>query len=431
MGLFIVILKTKMKALARKIVASVLWWQVKRLQKKNNFKVVVVAGSVGKTSTKLAIAKVLAAKFKVQHQEGNYNDLVTVPLIFFGRSEPGLFNPLAWLATFLANELTIRRAYPYRIVVTEAGSDHPGNLAEFRGRLKGEIGVLTGIAPEHMEMFGSMEAVAKEELTIAELASLVIANKDLAGEHLAGRDFLTYSITDRADYQLAGIRFDNSGSSFDILAGGAKLLSASHEAISEPQLYFALAAAAVGEKLGLSAAEIKAGLARIKPFAGRMQTLPGINDSLIIDDTYNASPEAVKVAILTLYRLQAAQKIALLGNMNELGEYSAQAHREVGQLCDPKQLDLVVTLGPDANKYIAKEAKARGCEVISTDSPYQAGELIKSRLKSGALILAKGSQNRVFAEEAVKVLLANPADQTKLVRQSSAWLKTKRKMFGS
>lgn len=420
-----------MKPLARRIVAAILWWQVSRLRKKNDFKIVAVAGSVGKTSTKIAIAKVLAQKYKVQFQDGNYNDLVTVPLIFFGSAEPGLFNPLAWLATFIKNEKRLRQAYPYEIVVVETGSDQPGDLAEFKHRLKAEIGVLSGIAPEHMEMFKTMEAVAEEELTLADFSSLVIANKDLVGnDYLAQRDFLTYSLSAPADYQLVNTRFDNEGSNFDILAGGTKLLSARHDSISEPQLYFALAAVAVAEKLGLSPAEIEAGLEQIKPVAGRMQTLPGINGSTIIDDTYNASPEAVKAALLTLYRLQASQKIALLGNMNELGDYSEQAHREVGQLCDPKQLDMVVTLGPDANKFIAEEAKAKGCRVESCNTPYEAANFIKSNLQQGGLILAKGSQNGVFAEEAVKQLLANPSDAARLVRQSPKWMKIKNRMFG-
>lgn len=418
-----------MKALARRIVAEILWWQVYRLRRKHDFKVVAVAGSVGKTSTKLAIAKVLSQKYKVQFQDGNYNDLVTVPLIFFGQPQPSLLNPLAWLVTFLKNEATIRRNYPYELVVVEVGSDRPGNLSEFKRYLVAEIGVLAGIAAEHMEMFKTMAAVAKEELTLADFSSLVIANKDLSGGYLENRDFLTYSLTGAADYQLANVKFEDQGSSFDIMAGGQRLLSARHEAISEPQLYFILAAAAVAEKLGLSPSEIEAGLSQIKPVAGRMQTLAGVNDSKIIDDTYNASPEAMKAALLTMYRLKAPQKIALLGNMNELGEYSEQAHREVGQLCDPKELDLVVTLGPDANAFIAEEAKKPGCEVVSFDNPYAAGKFIKSKIQPGALILAKGSQNKVFAEEAVKVLLANPADAAKLVRQSKTWLSIKAKNF--
>lgn len=207
------------------------------------------------------------------------------------------------------------------------------------------------------------------------------------------------------------------------------LLSAQHEAIAEPRLYAVAGAVAVARELGMAPSEIKAGLDKLKPVAGRMQKLAGINGSIIIDDTYNASPPAMKAALDTLYRLDAPQKIAVLGNMNELGNYSQAAHEEIGSYCDPKKLDLVITLGPDANKYLAPAAEAKGCKVQQFDDPYSVGEYLKSIIKNGALILVKGSQNRVFAEEAVKLLLADPKDAKKLVRQSEAWLKIKAKDF--
>lgn len=418
------------KQIARRIVAMILWRQVKKLRKRNDFKVVAVAGSIGKTSTKLAIAKVLSQKYRVQFQEGNYNDLVTVPLIFFGSSQPSLYNPLAWLRTFAANAKQLKQDYPFDVVVVEVGTGYPGNIAEFKPYLMAEIGVISGIAPEHMEFFKTLDNVAEEELTTADFCSLVIANKDLsAAKYIKGRDFLTYSLEGEADYSLAKIKFSDDGTSFDFLASGQKILSADHEAVSEPQLYFALAALAVGLKMGLSADELKFGLDQIKSAPGRMQVLAGVEDSRIIDDTYNASPEAVKASLLTLYRMKAPQKIALLGNMNELGEYSNQAHKEVGEMCDPEKVDLVVTLGPDANKIIAPTASKNGCEVHSFDSPYEAGDFIRSRIKSGALILAKGSESHVFAEEAVKKLLASPADSAKLVRQSEKWMKIKNSNF--
>src|SRR5579862_699416 len=263
-----------MKAIARRLVAEILWHQVRALRKHNDFKVVAVAGSVGKTSAKLAIARVLAQKYKVQYQDGNYNDLVTVPLIFFGANQPSLFNPFAWLHTFASNAKKIRQEYPYDIVVVEVGTDYPGNLAEFKRYLSAEVGVIAGIAPEHMELFKSLDSVAHEELTLADFSSLVIVNKDLsAAKYIKGKDFLTYSLSGNGDFGLTNVMFSNNGASFDFIASGQKIMSANHQAISEPQLYFALAALAVGLKLGLSTAELKAGLDQIKPAPGRMQTL--------------------------------------------------------------------------------------------------------------------------------------------------------------
>ena len=380
-----------MKHLAKSAVAAVLGWQVRRLYKKNDFKVVAVAGSVGKTTTKLAIAKVLSRKYRVQYQEGNYNELVSVPLIFFGRSLPSLFNPFSWLLIFVQNELALLKKYPYDVVVVEIGTDGPGQLDSLGKYLKVELGVLSAITPEHMQFFDDLDAVAHEELAITRLSSLTLINKDMvAQKYLPDSNILTYAIKSTADYQLAGIKITSGKSQFSFVAGSKIIFEANHEITSEPLLYSILAACAVGQKLGMEAAELKQAIGSVKPFAGRMQILSGIKNSKILDDSYNASPAAVEAALNTLYANPAPQKIALLGNMNELGKYTAEAHTAIGQMCDPKKLDLVVTLGPDANKYLAPAAAARGCRVEKFDDPYKAGDFIAGQIKDGALILVKG-----------------------------------------
>ena len=111
--------------------------------------------------------------------------------------------------------------------------------------------------------------------------------------------------------------------------------------------------------------------------------------------------------------------------MNELGSYAREAHEIVGAYCDPSKLDLVVTVGRDAKRWLAPQAKARGCQVHSFDNPFAAGAFVRKRLKTKAVILVKGSQNGVFTEEVVKLLLAHPADAEKLVRQSKQWMRVK------
>jgi UDP-N-acetylmuramoyl-tripeptide--D-alanyl-D-alanine ligase len=190
-----------------------------------------------------------------------------------------------------------------------------------------------------------------------------------------------------------------------------------------------VAAGAVGIRLGLSAGEVALGMARIRPVAGRMQLLKGLEGSLLIDDTYNSSPQAAIAALNTLYTFPSEQRIAILGSMNELGDYSKQAHEEVGLTCDPAKLDCVVTIGAEAEQYLAPAAASRGCQVKSFASPYEAGAFVHKILHPGAVVLAKGSQNRIFAEEALKVLLADGEDVHKLVRQSQRWLDKKAKQF--
>lgn len=419
------------KQAARGFVCGVMEWQVRQLRARHHFKVVAVAGSVGKTSTKLAIAELLGQSLRVRHQTGNYNDRVTVPLVFFGLSEPSLYNPFAWVKAFGASQSEIALPYPYDVVVVELGTDGPGQMADF-AYLKPDITVVTSVAPEHMEYFHDLDRVAAEELNVFEYSKRVLVNgDDIAGRYLAGREFLEYSLTsEQAQYRAHAKARGLKGQTLHVHMPKAEI-DADIVYLGAHGAKTALAAAAVADMLGLKKDAIAKGLPALAPFSGRMQVLPGIKDSTLIDDTYNASPLAVKAALDVLYAAKTNQRIAILGSMNELGEYSRAAHHEVGEYCDPKKLDVVVTIGEVAKKWLAPAARARGCTVHSFMSPYDAGAYVSGKLQKGGVVLAKGSQNGVFAEEALKPLLANPEDASKLVRQSPYWLKRKSQQFPS
>jgi UDP-N-acetylmuramoyl-tripeptide--D-alanyl-D-alanine ligase len=418
-----------MKSALKKLVASILGSQLKRLRKKNRIFVIAVAGSIGKTSTKLALAHVLSQTYRVQYQEGNYNDFVTVPLIFFGRKLPNIYNPFSWLLVFLRNEAVIAKKYPYHIVVVELGSDAPGQMAQFSKYLVADIGVLTAIVPEHMANFADLNAVASEELEMRKFTTKIFANKDLVPPEYLGHlpsTTVTYGINQPADIQLTNIRWNGGeDATFDIVYGGITFLHGEHELVTEPQLYSICAAVSVGTELDMTTSAVDKGIRSIKPVNGRMQHLNGLSGALILDDSYNASPEAVIGALDTLYRMNASQKIAILGNMNELGKYSEKEHARIGEYCDPHELSFIATIGPDANKYLAPAAAARGCLVKTFESPIDAGRFVKERLRQDTVVLVKGSQNGVYAEEAAKQLLALPADASKLVRQSRYWMRIK------
>ncbi len=422
-----------MKKLAKKIVVAQLARYLGMLRENNDFKVVAVVGSIGKTSTKFAIAKVLQEKYRVQFQEGNYNDPVTVPLVFFGLSEPSLFNPFAWLKTLMQIRKLVKTPYLYDVVVVELGTDGPGQMSEFAQYIDTDITVVSAITPEHMEFFASLDEVAIEELSVADFSHELIVNSDLTDakylEELKNK-VDKYGRGPEADYVLGDISFEYDTARFSIVHQAKTFVSEEIKAVSVAELYSAAAAAIVGKKVGLSTSQISSGIKKLVPVSGRMQRLQGINNSLIIDESYNASPVAVKAALDSLYELKAPQKIAILGNMNQLGDTSQAAHIEVGEYCEPNQLDLIVTIGPDANKYLAPSAEKKGCVVKTFNNPYEAGSYVKSNLKEGAIVLAKGSQNGVFVEEAIKQFLANPHDQELLVRQSNEWLKKKQKQFG-
>ena len=423
--------RSKLKKLGRAVVCRTLERQVKRLRAKREFKVIAVAGSVGKTSTKAAIAKTLeAASLRVAWQAGNYNDRVTVPLIFFNQDEPSILNVLAWLRIFWQNSRMMRRPYPYDVVVVELGSDGPGQMQHF-SYTQPDIAVLTAIMPEHMAYFGTLDAVAAEELDMLRYSKQALINiDDTPAKYLEGRQFMSYGLDGKADYQvLAWRQLELEDGVMTIaLPDGARLEAAS-AIVGKQGVKIVLAAAAAAHMAGLTQDDIAKGVAGIKPFAGRMQILEGIHDSILIDDTYNASPPAVKAALDVLYATKAPQRIAILGSMNQMGDYSPDAHREVGAYCDAGKLDLVVTIGSDAETYLAPAAREAGCEVQSFASPYQVSEFVKSRLKAGGIVLAEGSQDGVFAEEALKALLKHPKDQSRLVRQSAHWMKIKREQF--
>jgi UDP-N-acetylmuramoyl-tripeptide--D-alanyl-D-alanine ligase len=417
------------KRFGRAVVCMILESQVRRLRRRHHFTVVAVAGSIGKTSTKLAIADLLGQNLRVRHQVGNYNDRVTVPLVFFGQREPSLFNILAWLSVIGTNNAEIAFPYPYDVVVVELGTDGPGQMEQF-AYLKPDITVVTAVTPEHMEFFADLDAVAAEELTVFDYSKQVLVNgDDIAGAYLAGRTFSEYSVTSKqAQYHASAKPNGLQGQKLTItLPKGT--LTTEVKYIGQQGAKFALAASAVASLLGQKPAVIADGLPQLAPFSGRMQVLPGIKGTTLIDDTYNASPVAVKAALDVLYAAKTSQRIAILGGMNELGDYSAEAHQEVGAYCDSKKLNLVVTIGADAKKWLAPAARESGCEVRSFVSPYAAGKFVSGKLKKGAIVLAKGSQNGIFAEEAIKPLLEHPGDADKLVRQSAYWLRRKQAQF--
>jgi UDP-N-acetylmuramoyl-tripeptide--D-alanyl-D-alanine ligase len=420
------------KKAGRAFVCTMLEWQVRQLRVRHHFKVVAVAGSVGKTSTKTAIAELLGQNKRVRWQKGNYNDRVTVPLVFFGVKEPSLFNIFAWIKVFGITQSEIAMPYPFDIVVVELGTDGPGQLADF-AYLKPDLTVITAIVPEHMEYFGTLDAVAKEELAVFDYSKKVLVNgDDIAAEYLAGREFLEYSLTsEQAQYRAVRTHKNSAdGQTLDLVLSRGKTAQASVQFLGEQGAKIVLAAAAVADMLGVSKAEITKGLPELRPFSGRMQLLPGVKSSRLIDDTYNSSPIATNAALDVLYSSRSEQRIAILGSMNELGAYSKAAHHEVGEHCDPKKLDVVVTIGTDAKKWLAPAARAAGCTVHTFMNPYDAGEYVANKLRKGSVVLAKGSQNGVFAEEALKVLLENPADADKLVRQTVHWMTRKAKQFG-
>lgn len=420
------------KSIAKSLLCAVLELQVEQLRRKHpRVKIVAVVGSMGKTSTKLAVAQTLRSSgLRVQYQSGNYNDRLTVPLVVFGHDLPSLTNLVAWFRIWQANRQIIKGIYPFDVIVLELGTDGPGQIAKF-AYLNPDLSIVTAVSPEHMEFFGSLKAVAKEELTVKSFSRQLLVNiDDIAPKYLPKFNCKTYSLADKkADYQADGKDFGLLGQDLQIRQAGNKWGTARIAYLGSQGRKIVLAAAAAADLLGVAKADIMEAISQLEPFSGRMQLLEGIKDSTIIDDTYNAAPAAVEAALQVLERTDAPQRIAVLGSMNELGDFSVEAHRTIGASINASRISLVVTVGQAASDYLAPAAKANGCLVVSFLDPREAGQYVKKSLKQGGLVLFKGSQNGVFAEEAIKSILEEPADAIKLVRQSPYWMGLKSQQF--
>lgn len=398
-------------------------------------KLVVVTGSVGKTGTKVAIASVLAEAYRVRLHEGNHNTHMSVPLALMGIKYPENVHSYAeWRAVFKAAKLRIKGPRDTDVIVQELGTDHPGDIIRFSRYLRPDIAVVTAVSDEHMEFFGSLEAVAAEELAVAGFSGLTVVNRDDISSDFAKyantQSITTYGLGEGAEYQLEVVPANPlEGRTAHLHSPEWEDIPLNTQLIGDHSLKAVAAAAAVGAKLGLTSEQVAIGVSKLKPTPGRMQVLRGLKETVLIDDTYNASPLAVEAALKTLYDVPAKQKIAILGSMNELGSLSAQLHERAGSLCDPSQLEWVVTIGEEAEKYLAPAAKKRGCQVRSFRSPYDAGGFVNGVMQEGAVVLAKGSQNGVFAEEALKVLLHATEEEKTLVRQTPEWLAKKQAQF--
>lgn len=409
---------------------------IKKYFKKYHPILIAVVGSVGKTTTKMAIGTALASNFRVQLETENHNTPLSVPLAIMGVKYPPyelVHSVKTWRQVFKAMRQRINAPQGVDVIIQELGTDHPGDLAVFKKYLRPDIAVVTSVSPEHMENFpGGLADVAKEELSVASFADYTIVNHDDIDS-----SFAQYAdTTNLTDYGIEGgeYRLEITGGSpltgyqvnfYTPESGDQVAASTTLHLVGNHMLKAALAAFVVGSRLNVPMTTLMANLSQIVPVSGRMNALAGRNETTLLDDTYNSSPVAAIAALKTLYQIPAPQRIAILGSMNELGAYSAEAHQQVGQFCDPMMLDWVLTIGDQANQYLAPAAEKRGCQVRAFADPVSAGTFASQMLKKGAVVLIKGSQNNVFAEEATKILLDNSEDRDKLVRQDDYWMNKK------
>ena len=428
-----------MKSFLRRIFTVIFTHQAQKILKKYDVKVVVVVGSIGKTSTRQAISTILSHKYRLKLQDDNYNVPISIPFVITDQKIPTpIHNALGWFRAWQKGQQILKNGFDYDLLVLEYGIDYIGEMKLFAPICEPDYTVVSAVAPEHMEFFKTLDSVAREELSVSQFAKKLLINdqtveRQYVEKYVAGDAQVSYYGSDSSlDYQEVIKRQDDGFYHLKVLdKAGHVICACPTQMVAKHSLNALTAACVVASQFGMTRSDIEKALRSYQNPKGRMRVYRGVNDSTIIDDTYNSSPVAAIAALEALGEFTAKKRIALLGNMNELGDFSAEAHKQVGQACKPNKLDLVVTLGPDANRYLAPVAKIQGCRVITSSSPYEAAEIIKNELIGGSVVLAKGSQNKVYAEEAVKELLKNPKDKDSLVRQSPEWLAKKEQSFAN
>lgn len=440
-----------MKTALKQIVVSLLTWEARLVLKKYKPKIIGVTGNIGKTSTKDAIFSVVSQHYSARKSVKSYNGELGVPLTVLGRTSAwsGWVSVFGWLAVIFAglHLLLVKHPYPEWLVL-EVGADRPDDIRRIAAWLPCDIVVMTTIPeiPVHIEFFKDKQELVNEKFSLpltVGAGGTVIINADDSYQHELLKKIseraetdrprvITYGQSELADLSAReiSIRYDDSGSrrwpsglGFSLVVADQRLPVNLAGVIGRHHIYVILPAFAVARVLNLSLLEASAALSKHEASPGRLRPLPGIKDTLIIDDSYNASPDAVKAALETLRAVETTgRRIAILGDMMELGSYTIEAHRQIGELV-VGACDYLVAVGLRA-RFIVEGAKGNGfpAEKIGLfDEARAAGRWLQNFIEPGDVILVKGSQS-VRLERVVEEIMAQPENKEKLlVRQEKGW----------
>ncbi len=338
--------------------------------------VIAVGGSNGKTSTKEILGTVLGQRFETLLSEASFNNDIGVPLTLLRLSES------------------------HETAVLEVGSNHPGELQPLLKLVRPRYGVLTSIGREHLEFFGDLEGVIEEEGALAEALppeGCLFANGDIKGlDAIRARcraAVITVGEGEACDWHIGDIRIDERGTIFEVISPKGDWSGTYHvNLLGHQNARNAALAIALAAELGLSREELDQGLQCCRPASMRMemQILGGVR---IINDAYNSNPDSLLAALETMGLFPVkGKRIAVLGDMAELGQASESAHTEAGQLAARLGLNGLVTVGRWADTT-ARAAQAAGlANVAAFDDITMAGSTLAKKLKPGDAVLIKGSR---------------------------------------
>jgi len=370
--------------------------KVKFLQKVKHqqLDIVGITGSAGKSSTLFACQAVLSPNLKVKTNDG-YNSESGLPLSIIGLKIKD-YNLFSWLKIiFLAPLKFLINWQSYQVLILEMGIDSaswPHNMDYLLSVVKPNISIFLNVSSVHLLSFDSLDQIAIQKAKLVNQSQIAIINSQdkLVKKYIQNKNIINLTPTK--------IKFNNFylpdvyQISFGAALSLAQIFNINYQqAIKNIQANFTLP-------------------------PSRSSILEGIKKTTIIDSSYNSSPLACSELLKFLSGFKG-KKIAVLGDMRELGPQSPNEHQKIYNLA-VKSADLIISVGPETQKYFGNKSQ----KFLNW---WTAAEFLKETIQGGETILVKGSQNTIFLEELVKSILKNPFDFSKLCRQSPYWLRTK------
>jgi len=342
-----------------------------------------ITGSTGKTTTKEAIAHVLSRRFRVLKSEGNFNNHFGLPLMLL-KLEP-----------------------EHDIAVIEVGMSHAGEIAALAAIAKPEVGVVTNVAPVHLEFFNSIADIARAKYELVQSlppGGTAILNVDDEYVSQFGRDFhgkvVSFGINRPADIAAENIESRGVfGSRFDVVVNGHRE-TAVLQLVGLHNIYNALAAVAVALERGLTPSEAVGALASLAPADKRGQVVQVANIT-VINDCYNSNPKALDAMVDTLASTSATRRIVVAGEMLELGPQAAELHRGSGSHMAQNKIHMLLGVRGLAGEMVAA-ARAGGLRAEFVETPEQAGEWLARETRDGDVVLLKASRG-VKLEKALEI----------------------------
>ena len=403
--------------------------------------VIGITGSIGKTSAKEALELVLSSKYRVRSTYKNYNNEIGLPLTIIGSTSKGK-NIFSWFLVFIKAIYIIifkPKSYP-DVLVLEMGVDKPGDLDYLCKIAKPSIGIVTSVSYAHIEFFGSLGEIKKEkEALIRSLDSSGTAilnydnelSKDMSRASKA--KVLSYGIDKQADLVAQDIKYNVERGDYELIGINYKLNYKGSivpvfmkNAVSKGAIYAGLAAAAVALELDLNLVDVAKSLESYSLPRGRMNVLSGINNSFIIDDSYNSSPEACISALNVLASIKlesGANKYAVLGDMLEIGSYSKEGHRQVGEKVAKNEIDYLYTIGnfSEETNSAARKGGLKAENIRHFSDTKELSSFLVSRLGPGDVVLVKGSQGMRMERVVKELIIEKERASELLVRQEKIW----------